>query len=1100
MNGENIKVNPDSEAGNEPPQGVRPRRFARLAWLPIPLLVVGIIAGRMAGLQESYKSEILTLVLSFTFYTLVSLGTLFLIGRSFLALGTPGLLLLECGVLLWSLAGTVGDAVSHGDANVNVTIFNTAILLAGLCHLAGAIFSLRPQRALRSPPLWLGASCALVLGALWLIAQAALANWLPVFFIPGQGGTLVRYFVLISAITMFVLSAGLLNANQRAARLPFTSWYAPALLLLAVGLFGVMIQLSLGSVVNWLGRTAQWLGGVYLLFAALASLRESQLPLLPTEKKSHPAYYRDIVAVAVVIAAAAIRLTFLSAMGTQAPYVIFFPAVMFAAIYGGWRGGMLAMALSAILANYFWVGPVGLFPIGQPADQLALVVFLVSGVMIIWVSEAMRRARAQAFAAEMQALLAAEREATAEELLKSEEQYHDLFNTMEEGFCVIEMMFNANGRPIDYRFLEVNAAFEKQTGLHDAKDKLMRDLAPDHEEYWFEIFGKIALTGEPLHFGNEAKALNRWYDVYAYRVGQPEDQRVAIVFNDITERKHGEDERARLLAEVQNRAAVLNATISAVATGLIVYDTAGKAIRLNDIVKELFPAELFFNKTIEERHRAVRWETENGQPFPLEEIPVACALRGETKHNVVIAAPFPDHKLWISASAAPIRTPDGKLLGAVASFIDITERKRAEEALQKANTGLEIRVQERTFELSEAYETLQREVDERKKAEDQLIRRQKLEALGTLAGGIAHDFNNILAGIIGFTEMVLEDIYPDGPEYKRLGLALKGAYRGRDLVRQILTFSRQTAQDRKPLAFRQVVEEGLKLLRPTIPSTIEIVSTSITDDDSILADPVQMHQVLMNLCTNAAHAMREKGGVLTINISETSLSKDSPAPVPDMKPGEYVVLKVSDTGCGMEPETLERIFDPFFTTKEQGEGTGLGLSVAHGIIKSHGGYVTVESKPGKGTTFQIYLPRIKKQTLSKDGVAPVTTGGNERILIVDDEDILIELNQQRLSKLGYNVVATTSSTDALDIFRKEPDTFDLVITDQTMPNLTGMDLATELLKIRASIPIILCTGHSETVSPEQAKKSGIRAFLMKPLGKQELAQVIRRLLDTGTEK
>ena len=274
----------------------------------------------MAGLRDTYESHTLLLVLSFTFYTLVSLGTLYLIGRSFLASGSPGLLLLECGVVLWSLAGTVGDFVSHGDANINVTIFNTGILLAGLCHLAGAILALRPQRVLRAKPVWLGAGCAFTLGALWLVSQAALSGWLPVFFIPGHGGTLVRYFVLISAIAMFVLSAGLLHANQRAARLPFTSWYALALLLLAVGLFGVMIQLSLGSVVNWLSRTAQWLGGLYLLFAAIASLRESQLPLLPLEKKSHPAYYRDAVAVAVVIAAAAIRLTFLSALGMQAPF------------------------------------------------------------------------------------------------------------------------------------------------------------------------------------------------------------------------------------------------------------------------------------------------------------------------------------------------------------------------------------------------------------------------------------------------------------------------------------------------------------------------------------------------------------------------------------------------------------------------------------------------------------------------------------------------------------------------------------------------------------------------------------------------------------
>jgi hypothetical protein len=312
------------------PEAKSPGKLGRLAWLPIPLLLAAIIAARLAGLRDTYESHTLLLFLSFIFYTLVSLGTLYLIGRSFLALGLPGLLLLECGVVLWSLAGTVGDFVSHGDANINVTIFNTGILLAGLCHLAGAILTLRPQRVLHAKAVWLGAGCAFALGALWLVSQAALSGWLPIFFIPGHGGTPVRYCVLISAIAMFVLSAGLLHANQRTARLPFTSWYALALLMLAVGLFGVMIQLSLGCLVNWLSRSAQWLGGLYLLFAAIASLRESELPLLPLEEKLHLAYYREAIAVAVVLAAAAIRLSFFSALGMQAPFVTFYPAVMFA--------------------------------------------------------------------------------------------------------------------------------------------------------------------------------------------------------------------------------------------------------------------------------------------------------------------------------------------------------------------------------------------------------------------------------------------------------------------------------------------------------------------------------------------------------------------------------------------------------------------------------------------------------------------------------------------------------------------------------------------------------------------------------------------------
>ena len=426
---------------------------------------------------------------------------------------------------------------------------------------------------------------------------------------------------------------------------------------------------------------------------------------------------------------------------------------------------------------------------------------------------------------------------------------------------------------------------------------------------------------------------------------------------------------------------------------------------------------------------------------------------------------------------------------------DVTERKLAEDALREIRNELESRVRERTAELSDAYETLQKETEERKKTEKQLVRLQKMEALGTLAGGIAHDFNNILAGVMGFTEMVLEDINPDTPEYKRLELVLKSANRGRDLVKQILTFSLQTAPDRKPVALNKLIDEGLKLLRPVLPSTIEIVSKSLTKDDQILADPAQIHQILMNLCTNAAHAMRESGGVLNINVSETSLAKTGPAPAPDMLPGEYIILETLDTGCGMDPGVLERIFDPFFTTKEQGEGTGLGLSVVHGIIKGHGGYITVESAPGKGSTFRVYLPktRIQERTQSKE--PPAVIRGKERILFVDDEDVLVELNKQRLTRLGYEVVATTSSADALALFRKTPDIFDLVITDYTMPNMTGMDLAAKLLEVKATIPIILCTGHSETVTPTRVKKAGIKKFLMKPLNKQELAKAIRQVLD-----
>ncbi|MBP1749397.1 MAG: sensor hybrid histidine kinase, partial [Deltaproteobacteria bacterium] len=386
------------------------------------------------------------------------------------------------------------------------------------------------------------------------------------------------------------------------------------------------------------------------------------------------------------------------------------------------------------------------------------------------------------------------------------------------------------------------------------------------------------------------------------------------------------------------------------------------------------------------------------------------------------------------------------------------------------------------------------DVTREKDLEMQLVRTQKLEAIGTLAGGIAHDFNNILAGIIGFTEMVRDDMPSDTREHHRLGLVLKGAHRGRDLVRQILTFSRQTGHEQKPVTLSEIVEESLKLLRPLLPATIEIRSKGPAGDDTVLADAAQMHQVLMNLCTNGTQAMGKRG-VLEVGVSRDHFKRGSHMPSPGMKPGDYVTLTVRDTGPGMKPEVLERIFDPFFTTKLQGEGTGLGLSVVHGIVKSHGGFIKVESEPGKGSVFSIYLPKLERQ----EAIAPreelSVMGGKECILFIDDEDILVELNSERLTQLGYEVVATTSSIEALEIFKKDPRKFDLVITDYTMPDMTGVDLARKFLKVRSDIPIVLCTGYNDDISSDKAKRAGIKEFLLKPQDKRQLDLTIRKVLD-----
>ena len=385
-----------------------------------------------------------------------------------------------------------------------------------------------------------------------------------------------------------------------------------------------------------------------------------------------------------------------------------------------------------------------------------------------------------------------------------------------------------------------------------------------------------------------------------------------------------------------------------------------------------------------------------------------------------------------------------------------------------------------------------------KDLEQQLLRTQKLEAIGTLAGGIAHDFNNILAGIMGFAEMVQDDMPPDSREYHRLGLVLKGAHRGRNLVRQILTFSRRAEQEQEPVALSGIVEESLNLLRPLLPATTEIRSKGETGGDMILADSAQIHQVLMNLCTNGAHAMGKKGGVLEIAVGKEHFKKGDPMPSPGMKHGDYVTLTVSDTGSGIKPEVLERIFDPFFTTKSHGEGTGLGLSVVHGIVKSHGGFIIVESEPGKGSMFRIYLPKLERPDALTARKEYAGSGGKECILFVDDEDILVELNENRLTQLGYEVVTTTSSLDALEIFKKDPHKFDLVITDYTMPGMTGVDLARKLLKVRSDIPVILCTGYNDHISADKVGKAGVRGFFLKPQSRNELDLTIRRILDAKT--
>ena len=407
--------------------------------------------------------------------------------------------------------------------------------------------------------------------------------------------------------------------------------------------------------------------------------------------------------------------------------------------------------------------------------------------------------------------------------------------------------------------------------------------------------------------------------------------------------------------------------------------------------------------------------------------------------------------------------------------------------LRNQNSILERKIVERTTALAQS--------------ERQLQQVMKLQAIGTLAGGIAHDFNNILFPIVGYTELTMDDIPAASQARQNLEEVLKAANRAKELVQQILTFSRQSGQERKPLQVQILIKEALKLLRATIPSTINIECIVSDDCGSILGDPTQIHQVIMNLCTNAYHALQETGGKLAVSLKEVDISYEKSVERVGMKVGRHLELIVEDSGHGMEPEVLERIFEPYYTTKEQGKGTGLGLSVIHGIIKNHGGDISVASQPGKGTTFTIYLPTIDDIDIEIEPVeAAAATQGNEHILLIDDEEQIIDIEQQILERLGYKVTPKTDSEEALEEFAALPEKFDLVITDMTMPKMTGDQLARKLMDIKPDIPVILCTGYNETITEEKALAMGIDSFIMKPIIKDQLASTIRTVLDTPKDQ
>jgi PAS domain S-box-containing protein len=637
------------------------------------------------------------------------------------------------------------------------------------------------------------------------------------------------------------------------------------------------------------------------------------------------------------------------------------------------------------------------------------------------------------------------------EITHSEEKYRAILDNIEDGYFEVDIKGN---------FTFFNDSMCRMLGYSSSEmmGKNNRDyMDAVNAKKVYQAFNRVYQTGQSAKgFDWETikkNGVKRHFDASISLITDEAGNRIGFrgIARDITERKQAENSLRE--SEEKYRHLVNHAP-----AGIYEIDfKKGKFVNVNDVMctytgytrgemLSMNPLELLTEES-QNRFLARMDKTLNGQAVPTA-----------VEYNI---RPKDGGDLWVILNVSYIHE-NGKPKGATVVVHDITERKKAEE--------------------------------ERKELEAQLRQAQKMEAIGTLAGGIAHDFNNLLSVIIGYTELLMMNGAGGAEARQNLNEIFKASKHARDMVKQILAFSRQGKQERKPIQVGHIAKEALKLLRASLPATIVIKEHIEKDTGIVEADPTQIHQVPMNLCTNAAHAINENDGILEISLNNIELSRQDAEMDLELKPGPYLKLSVSDSGHGIRPEALDKIFDPYYTTKEKGEGTGLGLAVVQGIVKSHNGAVTVESTIGTGSTFHVYLPTINRETTTEENDAKPLPMGNERILFIDDEQPLAEIGKQMLKRLGYTVSTRTSSIEALELFKAQPHRFDLVITDIVMPNMTGDILAEKLMEVRSDIPVILCTGYSRQFTKTQTKEMGIQSLLMKPFVMQDLAHAVRQAL------
>ncbi|MGF9565889.1 PAS domain-containing protein [Neorhizobium sp. JUb45] len=648
-----------------------------------------------------------------------------------------------------------------------------------------------------------------------------------------------------------------------------------------------------------------------------------------------------------------------------------------------------------------------------------------------------------------------------------DERYRSLFQTLDDGFCVIQMIWDENGNPVDYLFLEVNSAFEKQTGILNSVGRRMREIAPDHEQRWFDIYGQVARTQEKVAFENAAEALGKYYDVQAFPVDGPESGNVAILFSDRSEQKLAENALRASEAEFRTLSqSVLN--------HIWIANPDGQTTWFNDRVYEYLGVP---EGSLTESIRPFVHPDDLPPALAAWQTALASAQILQTEYRVLRKD---GAYRWHVVRAVPVRDASGAILRWIGTNTDIEHSKRNEEALATLNATLEHKIEERTHELMVSQKALQQA--------------QKMETIGQLTGGVAHDFNNLLQVVAGNLQLLAKDVAGNERAERRVTNAMAGVSRGAKLASQLLAFGRRQALEPKVINVGRFLNGMEDLLRRSIGESVEVEVISAGGLWNTYADPTQVENAVLNLAINARDAMQGTGK-LTIEVGNASLDQDYARAHVEVEPGQYVMIAVTDTGSGMSADIMEKVFEPFFSTKPEGKGTGLGLSMVYGFVKQSGGHVKIYSEVGHGTTVRVYLPRAvadeDREIVVQNG--PIV-GGTETVLVVEDDDEVRATVVETLADLGYRVLTARDAQAGLTVVESGIP-IDVIFTDVVMPGpLKSREMARRAKERLPNLVVLFTSGYTENSIVHGGKLDAGVELLSKPYTREALARRLRHLI------